>query len=273
MPISRPATFDAAQRRHPEDRERHQRLLGAQLDQHERDQQGERQRDERDGLGRAPARRLGVHQRIDQDRQAGGHRHGARDVEGAGLAVEALVEQLRGKVGGEERDRGVHEQHPFPAEVLGENAAEQHAGRATRARDRAPHAQRLVALGALLEGVGHDRERGGGDDRGAEALERARNDQLDVTLREPARQRRDAEEDQARDEHPPPAEQVGHAPAEQQEAAEDQHVGVHHPGQVVLGEVEVLADRGQGDVHDRRVEHHDELNRGEEGEGEGLGAG
>src|SRR3954465_3097284 len=43
-----------------------------------------------------------------------------------------------------------------------------------RAGDGAPDAQRPVALGALGEGVGHDRERRGGDQRGAEALQGAR---------------------------------------------------------------------------------------------------
>ena len=66
------------------------------------------------------------------------------------------------------------------------------------------------------------------------------------------------------DEHAPPPEQVGHAPAQQQEAAEGQHVGVDDPGQVLLGEVEVLADRRQRDVDDRRVEHDDELGAAEQ---------
>ena len=60
-------------------------------------------------------------------------------------------------------------------------------------------------------------------------------------------------------EHPPAAEQVGEPPAEQQEAAEGEHVGVDDPGEVVLGEVEGGADRRQRDVDDRGVEDDDEL--------------
>ena len=78
------------------------------------------------------------------------------------------------------------------------------------------------------------------------------------------------EEDEADGEDAAAAEQVGHAPAEQQEAAEDERVGVDDPGQVLLGEVEVAADRRQRDVDDRGVEHDDELGRREQGECEAL---
>ena len=88
---------------------------------------------------------------------------------------------------------------------------------------------------------------------------------------EAAGQRGQREQDEAGHEHAPPAQQVGHAPAEQQEAAEGEHVGVHDPGEVALREVERLADRGQRDVHDRRVEHHHELRRGEQAEGDPAG--
>ena len=48
------------------------------------------------------------------------------------------------------------------------------------------------------------------------------------------------------------------AAAQQQEAAESQHVGVHHPDQRGLGELQVIADGRQRHVDDRRVEdRHD----------------
>ena len=64
-----------------------------------------------------------------------------------------------------------------------------------------------------------------------------------------------------------PAEQVGRAAAEQEEAAEGEDVGVDDPGQVLLGEVERVADRRQGDVDDRGVEDDDELGRGQQDQG------
>ena len=113
--------------------------------------------------------------------------------------------------GGDQRDRHVDPQHPLPAEAVGEDAAEQHAGGAARAGDRAPDAERLVALGAVAEGGGDDRQRRGRDDRRAEALDRARGDQLALGGGEAGRERGDGEEQQADDEHAPAAEQVGHA--------------------------------------------------------------
>ena len=69
-----------------------------------------------------------------------------------------------------------------------------------------------------------------------------------------AGQRGRGEEREAADEEPAVAEQVAEPAAQQQEAAEGQQVGVDDPGQRGLGEAEVLADRGQRHVHDRRVE-------------------
>ena len=51
--------------------------------------------------------------------------------------------------------------------------------------------------------------------------------------REPAEERRDGEEHDAGEEDPAPAEQVGGAPAEQEEAAEGDRVRGDHPLQVV----------------------------------------
>ena len=60
-----------------------------------------------------------------------------------------------------------------------------------------------------------------------------------------------AEADQ---EDSPLADQVAEPAGEQQQAAERDQVGVDDPGEVALGEAEVVLDRRQRDVHDRRVE-------------------
>src|SRR5919106_1545391 len=62
----------------------------------------------------------------------------------------------------------------------------------------------------------------------------------------------------------PPAE----APGEQQQAAERDQVRVHDPGQVALREAQILLDRGQRDVHDRRVDHDHQHSRAKHVEGE-----
>ena len=61
-------------------------------------------------------------------------------------------------------------------------------------------------------------------------------------------------------------EQVAGAAAEQQEAAEDERVGVDDPLEVRLGQAEVFLDRRQRDVHDGRVEHDHELREADEDE-------
>ena len=62
------------------------------------------------------------------------------------------------------------------------------------------------------------------------------------------------EEADADEEQPAAAVEVAEAPAEQQEAAEGEQVGVHHPGERRVGEAEIALDRRQGDIDDRRVE-------------------
>src|SRR5205823_2426732 len=69
---------------------------------------------------------------------------------------------------------------------------------------------------------------------------------------------RDGEDCEAGHEDPPPADQVAEPAGQQEQAAEGDQVGVHHPGELRLGEAEVALDRRQRDVHDRRVEHDHE---------------
>jgi hypothetical protein len=71
---------------------------------------------------------------------------------------------------------------------------------------------------------------------------------------------------------PPAPQQVGHPPTEQKETAEREDVRVHDPREVLLREVEPLADRGQGDVDDRGIEDDDELREAEENEGDPASA-
>ena len=84
----------------------------------------------------------------------------------------------------------------------------------------------------------------------------------------PQSERGAREDDEAGEEHALAPDQVAGAPAEQQEAAEEQRVGVDDPLQVRLGQPEVGLDRRQRDVHDRRVEDDHELREADEDEDE-----
>ena len=180
----------------------------------------------------------------------------------APAGVEAMVAQVGLALGnqGRRQDEDEHAhgdvdpEDPRPAEVLGQDSAEEHTGRRAGAAERAPDPERLVPLRAFLEGGGHDRERRRRDDRCAEALDCARADQDAGAVGEAANERGEREQRQADQEDPFAPEQVGHPPAEQEEAAERDRVGGDHPLHRLLLDVEVDLDRRDRDVDDRDVE-------------------
>ena len=102
------------------------------------------------------------------------------------------------------------------------------------------------------------------DDRAADALHGARRDQHPLRRREPAGERREREERDPEQEQPAMAVEVAEPAAEQQEAAEGQQVGVDDPRERGLREAEVVPDRRQRDVHDRRVEHDHQVAEAED---------
>ncbi len=78
--------------------------------------------------------------------------------------------------------------------------------------------------------------------------------------------RGDREAAGADDEHPLAADDVGDAPAEQQQRPERQRVGGDDPLAGAVGEAEIGLRGRQRDVHDGRVEHDHELRDAEDGE-------
>jgi hypothetical protein len=63
------------------------------------------------------------------------------------------------------------------------------------------------------------------------------------------------------------------SPSRQQQTAEGDQVGVHHPGQAGLGEAQVTLDGRQRDGHDRAVEDDHQSPRAEYREGRAAGTG
>src|SRR5215218_8180669 len=192
-----PDHVGAGDRPQAEDREGDERRLRAALDRDEGDQQDRGGGEDTDRLRRAPAGVFGVEQGEDEGGEAEGDRRRAGDVEVAHLLLGVgFGDQPRRQRGGGDPDRDVDPQHPLPAEVFGQDAAEEDAGSAAGAGHRAPDPQRFVALGAVAEGGGDDRERRGGEDRGAKALYGAGGYQLSGGARQAAEQRGDREEDE-----------------------------------------------------------------------------
>ena len=77
------------------------------------------------------------------------------------------------------------------------------------------------------------------------------------------KERGEREHDEPGEKDPPAPEQVGRAPAEEQEAPEHERVGADDPLQVLLRESEVDLDRGQRHVHDCDVQDDHELHDAE----------
>ena len=174
----------------------------------------------------------------------------------------ALRQEPRADGKDADADREVDEEDPRPAQVRGEDAAEQHADGAADAGDRAPHRERDIPVVSLTEGRDDDRERRRCEQCAAEPLQCPREDQLAFRRGEPGQQRGEREQPHPCHEHAPATEQVGETAAQQERAAEEDRVGGDHPLQALLREVQVVLDRRQRDVHHRDVEDDHELRGG-----------
>src|SRR5216683_2115027 len=139
----------ASQRLQPEDPQWHQRRLQAGLDDHEGGEQDDGHREQRHRPGGAPADLRGSGDRVDEQRQATGHRDRAeRVIAPARRGEPALRHEARGEQQRRASDRDIEEEDVLPAGVAGEQTAGHHPDGRTARPDGAPHAECLVALGA-----------------------------------------------------------------------------------------------------------------------------
>jgi hypothetical protein len=173
----------------------------------------------------------------------------------------------------EHADREVDEEDPVPAEDVGQDPAREDADHAPAGQDEAEDAHRLRAVRLLGEERHEQRQRDRRDDGAADALYRPRRDEQPLRGREAAAEGREREDGDADQEEAAVPEQVAEPATEEQEAAEGQQVRVHHPGERRLREAEVVADRRQGDVHDRAVEDDHQVAEAEHVEREPAHAG
>ncbi len=194
--------------------------------------------------------------------------HHAADADGAGdraeqveVTVPALGLDEHGSADEPHRDPDgdVHEHDPTPRDQLGEEAAQDEAGRAAGGGDRRVEGDGPHPLRALGERGGQERQRTGCGERGTDALDTPGGQQGPPADGQATEQRAHGKDGDAEQEHPPAAEQVTRPCAEQHEAAERQDVGVQHPREGARGEAQVLLDVGQRDVHDGCVQHHHHL--------------
>ena len=135
------------------------------------------------------------------------------------------------------------------------------------ARPRGPRADRAATLVSRERGDDHGQR--ARRQQGAEhALQRAARDQDLDRRRDGADHRDDAEAADADREHAPLAVEVPERAGNEDQRAERQQVGVRHPLLAGQPAAEVVPDRRERDVDDRRIEARDERahDRGHEGE-------
>ena len=147
-----------------------------------------------------------------------------------------------------------------------EDAAEQRSERDAEAGDRRPQAERGgAALGR--EGRRQQRQRERHEQRGAEALDGARDDELREVRRERPGGRGSSEHEQPGDQHAPAAVAVAERGAREDEDGEDEDVRVHDPLQAIDRDSEIALHRRQRRDDDEVVEGDHE----ERGAGQGDG--
>ena len=168
--------------------------------------------------GGRPAVGVAARRRPHDAEQAAAREREAGQVE-RHLRAAALGQAARGERGGRQADRDVDPEDPVPVERLDDDAAEQRPERDADAGDRRPQAERgRAALGR--EGGRQQRQRERHEQRGAEALDGACDDELREVVRERAGGRGGREDEQPDDEHAPPAVAVAERGAGQDEDGE-----------------------------------------------------
>jgi hypothetical protein len=250
----------ARQRAPLEDAKRDERRARARLVPEEDRHQRGRGQEDADRLRRAPADPVRLCQPEHEEHEARRDADGSEGVEVPGQAVRpALTHVARDEGERDRRDGDVDEEDPLPPEVLGEHAAEEHPDGGAGAGDAAEDAERLVPFGAFLERHERDREDGRREDRARRALQEPRDDEHLGRLREPREQRGHQEKAEAHHEEVASAEQVAHAPSEQEEPAEGERIARDDPLEVLGRKAEIGLDRRERHVHDRDVEHDHEV--------------
>ncbi len=196
----------------------------------------------------------------DQAGRDGRDEEGAEVVDDVLLAADRDVQDGRDDDERDDADRQVDVEHPAPAEVLGEEPAEEGA---QHARDAEDGAEEALVLSALARGdqVADDRHRQHHEAAAAQPLERPEADELRHVLGDPAEGRADQEDHDRGLEELLAAVLVAELAPERGRGRGGQQIGGHHPRQVV--EPAQLADdrrerRGDDGLVEGREQHAEE---------------
>ena len=166
----------------------------------------------------------------------------------------------------------VDEEHRTPPEVLQQPPAEQ---RSRRRPDPAHAGPDPDGTGALfpLERGGDDRQRGGHEECRAHAGECSCGDQGIGVVHQRAGQRTASEDGHTDQEDLPPAVAIAQCPTKEQQDGVGERVGVGDPLQLAGARMELLDQRGQGDVEHGLVEGDEQHREAHDDEGQPAMAG
>ena len=210
-----------------------------------------------DDARRSPAIGVRLDQPVREGEEAERRGREPREIEPHVRFVLRLGDQQQAGHDRDNADGDVHEEDPVPAQVLGQQAADERADREGERSSARPDADRCTAL-ARRERRGDDRKRRRIHQRCPRALDDARGDQHFARAGEPAPERREREDDDPENEDQPPAVGVRELAADQHQGGERERIAGHDPLECRKVGLEVTLDRGQGDVHDGVVEHDHE---------------
>jgi hypothetical protein len=162
-------------------------------------------------------------------------------------------------------DGDVDVEDPAPVETRGEPAAEQGTDGGHPGHDRTPDAEGGGAVPAA-EGRVDRRQGGRKDERASDSLEGARGDEGGGGVGTSGEDARGDEENDPGDEGPAASPTIADPPDGEEQRGEDHRVDRVDPLGVGQVEVQVGDDPGEGDAHDRAVEHDHRQAEGEDAE-------
>ena len=245
---------------HPQ---REQRVADPLLGEHEGGQEQHPGGQAADGQRGRPAGGLGVGEPEDDKEQSDRGQDGAGPVHSRPGGRPGASDVGQGADDGDHGEHQVDVQGVAPREVLGQEAAQDQADAAAAGGDRAEDAEGPAPLARVLKGADQGAQGGRREDGAERALQRPRRDQHREGDGGAAESGGEGEPGQARDEDPFAAEHVADPAAQQQQAAESQGVGRHHPLPVAVGKAQRTLSGRQRDVHDGGIQDHHELRHGD----------
>ncbi len=200
--------------------------------------------------------------------EAKGDQGGAQAVQPPGLRIGGLGDGRQGQDHRPRRQRQVDEEDRPPADMVHQPAAHHRTDRGGHRAEPRPGPDGAAALG-LGERSAKDRQAGRREQRRARPLQRPGDHQQRGVRSEAAGRRCQGEQADPDQQHPAPAEPVRRRPAHQDEGAQQQQIGVHHPLHRRAARREVALDGRQGDIDHRAVDegHAGGQHRGQQDQG------